>query len=304
MVYNSAARGWIRHLQKAFATLGLDGTEAADRRAARMLLETLAEASPILKERLAAMRETLSHPARLVDTFFHAREVRRGAGEWLGALAAADLFPLGLYDRYGELDDLPNPLLEMPSREALEERIADRRFENDLELYLARRDALPGIPPEGSGPPRGTRARLPSAHAWRTPPRSWWGYRETCRLPWNLRLAVWRHFLANVAGRRRPADPWAARLPARAFQRLGRLGAVFPDECGSAELKDLLRSPLESSMEAPAFPAPAGLRGDRALRARLEGFLRIADDGDGRARPRREERIDLALARLDAAQRP
>jgi SAM-dependent methyltransferase len=369
MVYNSAARGWIRHLQKAFAALGLDGTEAADRRAARMLLEAVAEASPVLKERLAAMRETLSHPARLVDTFFHAREVRRGAGDWLRALAAAGLAPLGLYDRYGELDDLPNPLLEMPSREALEERIADRRFENDLELYLARMDAFPGAPPEGSGPKSGvegpwgaptapadsalaasmpaasapgpfpaaapgdapgSRARLPSALALRTPPRSWWGYRETCRFPWKARLEVWRHFLANVAGRRRQADAWAARLPARAFQRLGRLGAVFPDECGSAELKALLRSPLEPSMEPPVFPAPAGLRNDRALRARLESLLRApeardrdvrrdsaagpggsrtgvaegAGSADGRARTGREARIDLALARLDAAQRP
>lgn len=298
MVYNSAARGWIRHLQRAFALLGLSGADAADREEALRLLAALAEASPALRGRLAPMRGTLAHPARLIDTFFHAREARLDLGYWLAAIAAAGLEPIGLFDRYGELDDLPNPLLEMPEAGALAARIADRRCEGNLELYLAK-----------PGPPRGTAAassrpgaraaapiRLPSAHALRSPPECWWGFRETCRLPWGLRTAAWRHFLSNLSGRPRPADAWAARMPPEACARLARLGVVLPDECASGELRELLRRPLEDAMEPPDFPAPADLRNLRGLRERVGALLR------GKAGA--ERRIGLVMARLEAAQRP
>jgi SAM-dependent methyltransferase len=302
MVYNSAARGWIRHLQRAFSLLGLSGTVAADREEARGLLAALAEASAALRDRLAPMRETLANPARFIDTFFHAREARLGLGYWLEAFAAAGLEPIGLFDRYGELDDLPNPLLGMPEAAALRARIADRRFEGNLELYLAK-----------PGPARGTShgqslgaaraaapvrppSRLPSAHALRSPPESWWGYRETCRLPWGLRLAAWRHFLSNLSGRPRQADAWAGRMPPGACARLARLGVILPDECASRELRDLLRRPLEDAMEPPDFPAPADLRNHRGLRERVEARLR--------GKPGAERRIALVMARLAAAQYP
>lgn len=287
MVYNSEARGWIRHVQRAFALLGLRASEAADLEAARRLLADLADVSPALRDRLGPMRENLANPARLVDTFFHAREARLGLRYWLDAIAAAGLEPIGLFDRYGELDDLANPLLEMPEAADLQARIADRRFEGNLELFLAK-----------PGPARGPAApvRLPSAHILRGPPASWWGYRETCRLPWHLRLAVWRHFLANVAGRRAQADALAARLPPEACARLARLGAILPDECASGELKARLRAPLEAAMEPPDFPAPMGLRNHRELRAAVAERLR--------GKPVAERRVELVMARLDAAQRP
>jgi SAM-dependent methyltransferase len=287
MIYNSAARGWIRHLQSAFAWLGLRASEADDLETARRLLAALADASPPLRDRLGPMRENLSNPARLVDTFFHAREARLGLAYWLEAIAAAGLEPIGLFDRYGELDDLANPLLEMPDAPALEARIGDRRCEGNLELFLAK-----------PGPPRGPAApvRLPSAHILRGPPESWWGYRETCRLPWHLRLSAWRHFLANVAGRAVQADAWAARLPPEACARLARLGAVLPDECASRELQAILRGPLEAAMEPPDFPTAADLRSHSGLRALVHERLR--------GKPGAERRAALVMARLDAAQRP
>jgi SAM-dependent methyltransferase len=303
MVYNSPARAWIRHLQRAFSLLGLQGGKAEDRDAARALLRFLSEVSPALRARLSALGETLSHPARFVDTFFHAREARLDLAYWLQAIADAGLTPLGLYDRYGELDDLPNPLLEFPAETALRERIADRRFENNFEIFLAKMGSGPAEESGGRPYPRANapsaRIRLPSAHALRTPPRSWWGYRETCGLPWGLRRAAWKHFLANLSGHRVLADGWAGRLPPRALQRLGRLGAVWPDECGSEELKRLLREPLEDSMEPPGFAPASDLRGNRALRERVRNLLREAATG-----ARREDRLNLVLARLDAAQRP
>ncbi|MBW8887546.1 MAG: methyltransferase domain-containing protein [Fibrobacteres bacterium] len=324
MVYNSEARTWIRHLQRAFALLGLEGTEPGDREPARSLLQALAEVSPALRARLAPMHDVLSHPARLVDTFFHAREARLGAAYWLRALADAGLAPIGLYDRYGELDDLPNPLLEVPTAAALGARIADRRFENNLELYLAKigpageaiGNAGPGGGAENSRRP--FPVHLPSALALRNPPASWWGYRETRKLPWYRRRSIWMHFLANLRGRPSRADAWAARMPPRALQRLGRLGAIWPDECASAELKALLRSPLEASMEPPEFPAALEIRGNRGLRDRVEGLLRGRavpkgrEEGrptgtEGRMEPgatQAERRMEQVMSRLDAAQRP
>lgn len=303
MVYNSAARAWIRHLQRAFALLGLQGREAGDRDAARALLRFLAGVSPALRARLDALGDVLSHPARFVDTFFHAREARLDPAYWLRAIADAGLTPLGLYDRYGELDDLPNPLLEFPAEAALRERIADRRFENNFEIFLVKRGAGPAEGSRGKPEPRANAIpagiRLPYAHGLRSSPRSWRGYRETCELPWGLRRAVWTHFLANLSGHRVLADAWAGRLPPRALQRLGRLGAVWPDECASAELKELLRSALETAMEPPDFASATDLKRDRALRDRVAGLLR-----EGTTEARREDRINLILARLDAAQLP
>jgi len=320
MVYNSDARTWIRHLQRAFALLGLEGTEARDRSAARSLLEALAEVSPALRARLAAMGEVLSHPARFVDTFFHAREARLGAAYWLRAIADAGLTPIGLYDRYGELDDLPNPLSEFPAESALRERIADRRFENNLELYLARADSggkASGRPGKVVGAEQSRRPlaiHLPSPLALRSPPKSWWDYRETRKLPWDLRRIVWRHFLANLCSRRAQADVWAGRMPPRAFQRLGRLGAIWPDECASAELKGLLRSPLEASMEPPEFPAASEVRGNRVIRDRVEGLLRgkACPKGQEEGGPTPKERLttraerqaEMVMTRLYAAQQP
>lgn len=304
MVYNSEARTWIRHLQRAFALLGLDGKVARDRGAARSLLEASAEASPALRARLAGMGDVLSHPARFIDTFFHAREARLGAAYWTRAIADAGMTPIGLYDRYGELDDLPNPLLEFPAEDALRDRIGDRRFENNLELFLARADEAGGkADPGGHGGKRARRPsviKLPSPLAMLSPPKSWWGYRETRKLPWDRRRLVWRHFLASLCGRSARADAWAGRLPPRAFQRLGRLGAIWPDECASAELKELLRSPLETAMEPPEFPAASDVRGNRGLRERVEGLLR----GRAGRKGREERRMETIMARLHAAQQP
>jgi SAM-dependent methyltransferase len=306
MVYNSAARGWIRHLQKAFALSGLSGADAADREEARRLLAIAAGASPALRDRLAPMRDAFARPARFIDTFFHAREARLDLGYWLDAIADAGLEAIGLFDRYGELDDLPNPLLEMPEAGALAARIADRRFEGNLELFLAK----PG-PPRGTNPgtargaagatapirlPLGMPSRLPSAHALRSPPAAWRGYRETCKLPLGLRMAAWRHFLSNLSGEPRQADAWAARMPPEACARLARLGVILPDECASRELREILRMPLEAAMEPPDFPAPADLGKHRELRERVEALLR--------GKPGAERRIGLVLARLDAAQKP
>ncbi len=308
MVYNSESRGWIRQVQKAFALLGLSAFNERDRSCGRDLLLALADVSPAFRERIAPLHAgAWTDASRFVDTFFHAREARLDLDYWLRAIDAAGLRVLGVLDRYGELDDLPNPLLQAPDPGAWQERLADRRFENNFELYLAKPglrtpQAHPGAGGKADGELRGTdaagsgmAARLPSWHALHSPPRTWFEYEETRTLPMLQRHRIWRHFLHGLTGRVWEADAWAGALPPEALQRLGRIGALFPDDFRSRELQDLLRRPRHAVMEPPDYAPMEPLR-DAALRERVAGIL------EARNRPRKV--LELVLKRLETAQRP
>lgn len=309
MVYNSEARRWIRHVQRAFALLGLSALRREDRACGQALLERLAEVSPALRERFAPMRRgAFADSSRFVDTFLHAREARLGLPYWLGALEANGLRLIGVFDRYGELDDLPNPLLEPPDAEAWSERIADRRFENNLELYLAKPQAAGskagagGASGGGSGGGKGVqqRCRLPSPQFLKSPPLSWFDYPETRTLPWTTRRLLWTHFLRRLCGGDRgpeaAAEARLGRMPTAALQRLGRLGALFPDDFRSRELRSLLLRPLQEGMEPPEFSAPGPVRDHAEIRKEVLGLL------EARGLPIR--RLEPVMNRLDAAQRP
>lgn len=292
MVYNVEARHWIRHVRGAFALLGLSPFRSGDLRSARGLLDRLAGVSPALRERFAPMRGgAFANRSRFVDTFFHAREARLDLDDWLRAIGDAGLRVVGVFDRNGELDDLANPLLEVPEARAWRERIADRRFENDFELYLAK----PG--PERNAEARTEKRGLPSPRFLNAPPRTWFAYAETHSIPWILRRRIWSRFLRGLRGPGTvPADSWAGRLPTGALQRLGRLGALFPDDFRSPELRDLLRRPLHASMEPPECAAPGPVRDNPGIRADAR---RILEANDLPA-----ERLGAVMDRLEAAQRP
>jgi SAM-dependent methyltransferase len=292
MVYNSAARRWIHHLQRAFALLGLSAFEGRDRERGQRLLDKLASVSPAMRERFAPMRGgAFADASRFVDTFMHAREARLDAGFWLRAIADSGLQAIGLFDRYAELDDLRNPLLEAPSLDAMRDRIVDRRFENNLELYLAK----PGQ--AGGEPDRITGRAAPGTRFLMAPPLAWFGYPETRSLPWLARRRLWAHFLRGLAGRNPGSlDAVAGSLPPGALQRLARIGALFPDDFRSAELKDLLRRPLHDSMEPPDFPAPGPVRDDRGIRAEVLAIL--GEKGLSGAY------LEPVMLRLHAAQKP
>jgi SAM-dependent methyltransferase len=288
MVYNSEARAWIRHLQKAFGLLGLDSSRPEDVAAGRELLAALAAVSPALKERLGPAGAGYSNSARFVDTFLHAREARLGLGAWMRALASAGLRVLGAFDRYGELDDLPNPLLGPPDPMAWRDRIRDRRLENNFEFWLAR----PGPEERRPAPAR----RPPHPFAWKNPPSAWFSFEETSGLPWVPRRRLWAHFLERLSGAEAKIDSWAGNLPEAALQRLARLGALFPSDFADRGLQALIRAPIHASMEPPDFPAPIPLATERGLRVRLAHQLH--------ARGIKAERIDAVLRRLEAAQLP
>lgn len=292
MVYNSAARTWLRHLQRALALLGLSAAHREDIARARRLLESVSAISPALRERFAPMRSgAFANDSRFVDTFLHAREARLGLDYWLAAAAAAGLRVIGLQDRYGELDDLPNPLLAAPAAGPLRERLADRRFENNLELFLAR----PG--PAVTESIHQVTCTIPSLQAFRSPPPAWFSYEETRSLPWLARRRLWIRFLRGLCGRREgTADAWAGRLPPESLQRLGRLGALFPDDFASGELQGLLLRPRHESMEPPEFAVPEALSGNRQLRDQVEALLREKKRPPGVLEP--------VMNRLQAAQAP
>lgn len=296
MVYNSGARAWIRHLQKAFDLMGLSGRAPEDAAAGRDFLRALAEASPALGERLAPLGPGgFSNASRFVDTFLHAREARIGLDGWLVALEGAGLGILGAFDRYGELDDLANPLIGPIDPAAWRDRVADRRLENNFELYLIRPGATVGDP---SAVPPG---RPPHPFAWKNPPSIWFSFEETCGLPWVARRRLWARYLESLPGPRaaaalEPADAWAGRLPQPALQRLARLGVLVPSDFASRELQDSLHAPLHASMEPPDFKAPVPLQADREIRRRVQSLL------GSHGRP--VGRLEAVMRRIEAAQNP
>jgi SAM-dependent methyltransferase len=265
MVYNSRARQWMFQISRVFALLGLKAYDRSDLQESVRLLQSMQRTLPALQDRLEGMKGIIQEPARLVDAFFHEREARLGLNYWLKAIHNAGLKPLALLDRYAELDDLPNPLLQLPAEDLLQARIDDLRFENNLEFYLYK----PAPPPAGA-----------SAHAAplnlrrRLPPLAWQRYAETKAVgPYQL-WQLWQAFLTrNFQGQSSFLDRWARRVEPLALQRLSRLGALFPDQFQSRELQKLLLSPMHSIMEAPQCLKAQSLTNAPDLRKQMEGIL-------------------------------
>lgn len=265
MVYNSRARQWMFQISRVFALLGLKAYDRADLQESVKLLQSMQRNLPALQERLEGMKGIIQEPARLVDAFFHEREARLGLNYWLKAIHDAGLIPLGLMDRYAELDDLANPLLRMPESDQLQARIDDLRFENNLEFYLYK---------DASIPPRPAAHAAPLNLRRRMPPLAWQRYAETKALGLGQSWKLWQAFLTrNFQGQSSFLDRWARRIEPLTLQRLSRLGALFPDQFQSRELQKLLLSPMQSSMEAPQNPEAQPLMNTPELRKHLEGIL-------------------------------
>lgn len=267
MVYNSEARSWIHHLQRAFQLLGLSGYDRRDTQEAQSLLELLAQHLPALAERLAPMQDSLRNRSRWVDTFLHEREARLGISEWLAAIESSGLVAIGLFDRYAELDDLPNPLYRMPSAEELETRSLDRRFENNLEIFCYK--------PSGEALKASAPLPIPWSIMRRTAPQSWRGYSETRDLSWLESWRLWHLFRQKVY---RKLPPRAAGtqldfLKASAVGRLSRIGALWPSLLRTTQQRELALRPLHPYMEAPQLPAARDILQIPGLQRKIEGIL-------------------------------
>lgn len=293
MVYNSPARLWIHHVQRALALLGLDRFSAADLESTRRILELLEKKVPSFRSKLAPLASSiLRYDARLVDTFLHAREARLDFSYWWRALEKAGLSPYGLFDRYAELDDLPSPLHRMPRLEELEERAADGRFENNLEIFCVKWKASPSAP----SPPQSAKKRLPWGLYRCGPPLFWSGFSETQSLPFFLRAELWQVFRRSLI----TVDPLyldqaLARVPLSSLQRLVRIGALWPSSFKDKERRSRVLERIHPMMEAPEKAHPVDLKGIPELMALLDKILQEK----GLA----ARRLALVTARLEAAAR-
>ena len=302
MVYNRRARRFIYHLRRALALMGLTPYFAADLARLRAFLTILGKYAPCLAEKFSFLgSHTLESDARLVDTFLHPHETQIDIKQWLEACSSAGLTPLALFDRYAELDDLRNPMWHVPSWQELEVRASDGRYENNLELFLAKPplDEAPKIHLNSSLRPRQVLGRWSKAAHLKTrlPPTSWFSYEETRSISYPLRMNIWHHFIDHVygVGRRRYLDPLLSRLPIPAMQRLARLGAILRAQVVSPELCQLMMLPRHPSMDPPQSAAPVDLQ-DTPIRAHIEQILAARGQRD-------VKRVDQVLQRLYAAQR-
>lgn len=289
MVYNSTARNWIWHLQRAFQLLGLNSLDQTDLRAAQDLLVLASQQAPVLSDRLGQMGPSLlRNTARFADAFLHPREARLSFSAWFQMIADAELTAVGLFDRYGELDDLANPLWHCPSVLQLEERALDRRFENNLELFLTK--------PAKDRTRLTVKGRSSFFYKRALPPRFWFSFAETSSLPLTTRLQVWfAHLDWTIAGKKPAHARMLDRLPLPAAQRLARLGALLPGQIGDIGRRSGIAAPMTNCISPPTVKARSSFKGT-TVEARVEDLLRRRGHTDQR-------RQAAVIARLEAAQR-
>lgn len=256
MVYNQRSRQWIHHLQRAFALLSINPYRNSDLTWTKKFLSAFAENSSVMKERLAAMGSPiLRNDTRFVDTFLHRREAKIKIKRWFEMFTAAGLEPYALYDRFGELDDLSNPLWHMPSPEQLVERSEDGRFENNLEIFLR-------IKSPHSHSTSTNLSTVPQFRAktlfLKSPPKAWFDYPETQGTPFLARWHFWTAYLQHLKSpdQGKLSDTWLSNQPITRLQRLGRLGAIFPRQLPGKNWQLQVAAPLHEVMDPLELPVP------------------------------------------------
>lgn len=243
MVYNTEARRWIRHIQRAVLLMKLSPYKKRDLKLFRQIVNTLTSCSTRLSEKLSSIGTvTLENDARLVDTFFHVRETRLPLDYWCDVFKQNSLKPIALFDRYGELDDLKNPLWQAPSLSDLEERVADGRFENNFEWILSKDNSVTF----SSFKPSMTKQQKTKA------PRRWLSYNETKKIDDKLISLIWNEFLSDVAQDYSTPTTDLNGEDKKVLQRLARIGAITPWMAKRNNFFDDLMEPMEISMEPPA----------------------------------------------------
>lgn len=294
MVYNTRARKWLFHMNRALRLLKLDGFVAADRAQGHVILQQLAHLSPSIQERFASMgKETFHNPARFVDTFFHRWEMQWSIAQWFEAFRHVNIVPIGVFDRYAELDDLANPLWQPPAVTDLEARAKDLRYENNLELYLAK---VPAQKPESRRRVMAKSYLRQYVRSWRrSPPQRWFQYEETKSIPIHLRWRLWHRHLSHLYGLGSDrVDELQKALDTKTLQRLARVGAIFPQQVQNRMIRRALYDPMVDRMDIPDRHTPAVLE-STDLAATVERTLRDKNCWS-------PERVAQVLARLGAAQ--
>jgi ubiquinone/menaquinone biosynthesis C-methylase UbiE len=247
MVYNAKARDWIWQLNRAFRIAGLSYSQDRDIEIARRFLERIADKSPSLRSRLGSIGSAgLANNTRFADTFLHPWEARTSLSNWLNAFAKSNLSAFALFDRFGELDDLKNPLWTMPTSRALTDRAEDFRFENNLEVWLTHS----GVAADSNTLP--SSLRLSPLLKFLGPPRLWASFPETQSISSRDLSVLWKCWIDSITGVLNPqAKSLLAKLTPPQRKRLARLGAILPWIAKESGFYDEMNGPLHKKMEPP-----------------------------------------------------
>ena len=246
MVYNAPARNWIHQFQLIFKLLKLDPFLKADRKIARMILQRCAIESPYLHNKMRSMKSIISNDSRLVDTFFHAREAKISISRWFEILDNAGLKVFSLYDRYGELDDIENPLWHPPTASELEQRSKKGSFCNNLELYVCKKNIKPKSASSYGYEFKPKKVQLLPFY-FKLPPIKWFRYPETRDIPWFSQIKIWHKFINEIYLRSNETiDSYKNRFSTNTLKRLCRLGVIFPGQFKNESLKQSMKEPLIS----------------------------------------------------------
>jgi len=260
MVYNQASRSWLRHIQLGFSMLGLSFERPSDIRLARAILETLSCELPALQDTLSQIpRDSWANQARFADMFLHPREAQVTVDDWLTTIQDSGLTIAGLFDRYGEFDDLDNPLIKIPEHSEIIARSRDGRYEGNLEFFLSK----PGVTDSAAW-----RREPPTSLLLAGPPDLWFQYDETRHLPLLMRWRLWHAHLNFVYHGKRTPLPQRG-LTDQALGRLARLGAVFPAQRPGS---DWLTKPLAPILTAPVRQGAVSLD-ETAIQRRLTALI-------------------------------
>ena len=254
MVYNSPARDWIWQINRAFRSFRLRFESDSDISRARKLLTDISRLSPRLDYRLSQLGwQSLQNNTRFADTFLHPWESRANIEKWYQAFESAGLAAFALFDRYAELDDLPNPLWRCPTSKELSDRSSDLRFENNLEVWL--RPVTATSRPDSKILPHPTASQIPVRLRLTMPAMNFSKYSETKELSFGAKLALWHGFLRGLHN---IADKSAVRLirdlDPKAAGRLARVGLILPEAAKLAGRYEELMAPRVNQMAPPVLP--------------------------------------------------
>lgn len=256
MVYNQPARKWIRHLRSAFLLAGFSFESNQDLRRIRKIILELRLTSKLLAKRMQGISpQAIESDTWLADTFLHPWESQASPSQWLAYLQNHDLYPYALFDRYGELDDLPNPLKTFPTATQLTERCEDYRFENNLEIWCTKSPVLGHAETASaatsvcfSQPVRGLESLKVSY------PKLWFSFPETKQVIERDRHLIGNMWRASVVGRdieQKEVQPLIQRLGPLSLKRLARIGAITPQWPLSLEDRVEINQPLYEKLSPP-----------------------------------------------------
>lgn len=258
MVYNARARDWIWNINRSFRLLGLRYEKDQDVELGRSILRSLALHSKRLRDRLHQMgASSLKNDSWFADTFMHPWESRLDIPGWFQKFDSANLKAFALFDRYAELDDLPNPLWVLPNIQQLSERALDLRFENNLEIWLTHSHTVACSEHALSKNPTTSAESIPLRLRTRLPPSLWCRFPETKSLTLSMQWTLWQGWIKSLHGHTcKKALRLIESLPLATNQRLARIGAITKRQALELSMTKELTKPLCKHMDAPELAAP------------------------------------------------